>query len=342
MDEDIRKIICNIDRTIMCIYPKLIRNPKYKENKKNGGVIPAVLDMRMLMLPIGCNKCMDCMKEKARNWQSRIIEDIKENKNGKFVTLTFSNEGLKEVDELVDKNIIGYSRDNAVATIAVRRFLERWRKEHKVSVRHWLITELGHNGTENIHLHGILWCNDVEKIERIWKYGKIWKGKVVNERIINYVNARTAGYITKYMTKVDMKHKYYRSIVLCSKGIGKNYVEKNKKKKDYYTTDTGNKIGLNIYWRNKIFSEEERERMWIEKLDEGVRYIGKQKFDARDAVGILSALENRRLINKELGYSDGSIDWKEKDYEENMRVINQGKRKDSVGVIQKNLDNKIG
>ena len=34
----------------MCLYPRLIKNPKYKENKKNGGVIPAFLDERVFIV----------------------------------------------------------------------------------------------------------------------------------------------------------------------------------------------------------------------------------------------------------------------------------------------------
>ena len=32
----------------MCLYPTLIKNPKYKPNKKNGGQVPPVLDKRVL------------------------------------------------------------------------------------------------------------------------------------------------------------------------------------------------------------------------------------------------------------------------------------------------------
>ena len=34
----------------MCLYPKLIKNPKYKANKKNGGNIPAVFDERVKLV----------------------------------------------------------------------------------------------------------------------------------------------------------------------------------------------------------------------------------------------------------------------------------------------------
>ena len=33
----------------MCLYPKLIKNRKYIANKKNGGNIPPVSDLRVLM-----------------------------------------------------------------------------------------------------------------------------------------------------------------------------------------------------------------------------------------------------------------------------------------------------
>lgn len=256
------------------------------------------------------------------------MEDVKRNTNGKFVTLTFSNESIKELGEAVGE-VKGYMRDNAIATIAVRRFCERWRKKYKKSVRHWLVTELGHNGTENIHLHGIVWTDKVEEIKEIWKYGYVWSGKMVNEQKINYVNEKTAAYITKYMTKVDLKHKYYKSIVLSSKGIGSGYTNSVKKgdlEKDHYRTSTGNKVALNIYWRNKLYTEEEREKLWIEKIDKNERWIGKQKYKGDDYEGILQALKRARELNKELGYNDDSINWKEKQYEENMRELNYKKR----------------
>ena len=80
----------------MCLYPRLIKNPKYKKNKKNGGVIPAFLDERVLAVPIGCEECIECRKQKRRNWQVRLLEEVKERTDGIFVTLTFSNERFKK------------------------------------------------------------------------------------------------------------------------------------------------------------------------------------------------------------------------------------------------------
>ena len=126
----------------MCLFPKLIANPKYKKNKKNGGVIPPISDERAKMVPIGCQMCIECKKQKAREWQVRLQEDIKTHKNGKFITLTFSDEKLEKLkQEVLSKyDIEGYTLQNAIATHAVRMFLERWRKKYKKSIRQWLIS----------------------------------------------------------------------------------------------------------------------------------------------------------------------------------------------------------
>lgn len=170
----------------MCLYPRLIRNPKYRKNKKNKGIIPPIQDERVTYVPIGCNICMECMKQKANNWRVRLLEDIKQYKNGKFITLTFSNENYTKLAKEIKAE--GYLLDNEIATLATRRFLERWRKKYKKSIRHWLITELGKGETEHLHMHGILYEEDVYEIERIWKYGYVWKGRMKNGKLENYVN----------------------------------------------------------------------------------------------------------------------------------------------------------
>jgi len=121
----------------MCLYPKLIKNRKYVSNKKNGGNIPPVTDQRILLVPAGCGKCIECKKQKSREWQVRLQEEIRHNNKGKFVTLTFSNESIKELAKEI--KLEGYELDNEIATLATRRFLERWRKKYKKSVKHWLV-----------------------------------------------------------------------------------------------------------------------------------------------------------------------------------------------------------
>lgn len=313
----------------MCLYPKLIKNKKYTPTKKNGGIVPEIDDERKLYVPIGCGNCIECRNQKKREWQVRLHEEIKNRGNGKFVTLTFTNEELIKLENEIKKwNRAKRAKKtkekkelfitaNEIATLAVRRFLERWRKKYSKSVKHWLITELGHVGTERVHLHGIIFTEeDDDTIKEIWKYGGIWVGE--------YVNAKTINYIVKYITKIDEDHPGFKGKIFPSPGIGEGYIQKwdarqNKYSKnatnESYKLPTGEKTALPIYYRNKIYSEEEREKLWIEKLDKNIRWVAGQKID-------VSTPEGEELYEKTLKYNQekysgmgfGNGKWKKKEY----------------------------
>lgn len=311
----------------MCLYPKLIKNRKYVSNKKNGGIIPPVTDKRVLMVPVGCGKCMECKKQKARNWSVRMQEDIRENKNGLFVTWTFSEIELQKIDNEI-KGITGYDRDNEICRIAIRRYLERWRKKYKKSLRHWIVTELGGTKTERVHLHGIVWTDERKDVAKIWKYGKVWIGDYVNESTINY--------IVKYINKVDEKHKEYNSKMFVSPGIGSGYVkrrdyERNKfndlKTCETYRTRQGIELALPIYYRNKLYNDEEKEMLWLQKLDKEERYVDGVKVDiSKGEDEYYKLLKHKREKNKRLGYGDDAENWELKKYENERRNLKKLER----------------
>jgi len=346
----------------MCLYPKLIINRKYIPNKKNNYNAPQIKDSRTLYVPIGCGKCMECKKQKGRAWSVRLQEEIKTNRHGEFITLTFSNEQLKYLIEGKDQNgniirnkqgkpiknilqrVEGYPLDNLCAKIAVRRFLERWRKKYKYSLKHWMVTELGHNGTENVHLHGIVFKKEYkhnlegikqqylqeqkQDIEKIWGYGYVYIGDYVNEKTVNYC--------VKYSTKVDAKNPNYNAIILTSAGIGENYTKEynarqnqfnEKETNENYITRQGKKMNLPIYWRNKIYTEEQREKLWIKKLDEKVRWVDGTKIDTSKGLEeYYRTLKHAQKKNKRLGYGDDKKDWNKIEYDNQLRQIKIEKR----------------
>jgi len=321
----------------MCLYPRMIRNGKYLPNKKNGGQVPPVLDERVLYVAVGCQNCIECRKQRARGWQVRLLEDIKENKNGKFITLTFSNKSIYELNKEIDEALEGYNRDNAIAKLGVRRFLERWRKEHGKSLRHWLVTEIGHKGTENIHLHGIVWTDEsADMVEQIWQYGYVWKGQMVRGRLVNYVNEATVNYMTKYITKQDLQHRTFQARVLTSPGIGRNYTEsRDSKGNEYsgtktneaYRTRTGHKIAMPVYWRNKIYSDEEREKLWLQKLDKEERWVCGEKISVKKGLGdYFKTVDWYRKLNTKLGYGGVETASERAEYERDLRKIQLMKR----------------
>lgn len=327
----------------MCLYSKLIPNKKYAITKKNEGNVPIPSDPRVLWVAVGCGKCMECKKQKGRAWSARLQEEIKTNHTGQFVTLTFSDEWIAELGkEKGIKETEGYARDNAIAKIAVRRFLERWRKKHGKSIKHWLVTELGHEGTENIHMHGILFTDKKEDISTIWKYGFVYVGDYVNEATVNYC--------VKYSTKTDDKHKNYNQKILTSAGIGSNYTKTyNAKQNKYkeggtdeaYTTRQGKKMNMPTYYRNKIYTEEEREKLWLEKLDKQERWVDGTNISIKNGMEhYMRALEAAQAKNKRLGYGDNKEDWTQKNYENQLRNIRFEERtkKTEKGLTRHNED----
>lgn len=314
----------------MCLFPTLRPNKKYVANKKNGGNVPVCIDERTKWVPTKCGNCMECRKAIAREWQIRLLEEIRNDNTGKMVTLTFSTESLKKLAK--DKYVAGstgYEKDNAIAKRALRLFNERWRKKNKVAIKHWVITELGGGTWEHMHMHGILWTTESrEEIQAKWDYGKVHFG--------DWVNEQTVTYCTKYVYKKDPEHPNYKSRVLTSPGMGKGYTKRidarnNKYKvgetKEYYKTRTGHKVALPVYWRNKLYTEEERERLWIEKLDKQERWVDGRLIDiSKGDENYWKALKEARKKNKRLGYKDDSKDWDKIKYENQLRQLKINER----------------
>lgn len=288
-----------------------------------------------------------------------MIEELKEHKYNYFITLTFSNEELTKIlkEHKYDCEC------NAAAAQAVRRHLERWRKDNRIQLKHWYITERGHENTERIHLHGIIFSdNDIsgqfEKIERqhdgwmcnwkYWRYGHVWVG--------DYCNSRTINYIVKYITKIDTDHKGFYGQVLCSPGIGKTYTLRTifntykyikGQSKNYYRLNTGQKVGLPTYYSNKAYNEDEREMKWRDSMD-------------RDETTIMGTTYNNKLVSTEtlgqivskaqeenikLGYGSDSQEWKKRKFNITTNMLRRAeKREKDVENYKKrkNLQEKFG
>lgn len=297
-------------------------------NKKNGGVPPVCDDYRKLYVPVGCGKCIECLHQKSLQWKIRLYEELLVQKHAYFVTLTFAPEELKKL--LEETNL---QECNAIAGIAVRRFLERWRKKYKKSLRHWLVTELGHDKSERIHMHGIFFSEfpiEKEECDKIWKYGYVDFGKFCNLQTINY--------IAKYITKIDTDHKNYVPEIFCSAGIGNGYTKRriiqqihkfrDKETIEFYRFPNGQKCNLPIYYRNKVFTENQREQLWVHKLDEKKRFVLGVEITNVDTIEgdakYLRVLRKAQEKNLQLGYGDSSKEWKKKAYNVTRRMLMKG------------------
>lgn len=295
----------------MCLYETEMINPKYMINKKNKGVVPIPKDKRLKYIKTGCGWCKECRAKIARDWLIRLNEEIKTNINAQFVTLSLSVESIIKLEEDIYKTgykgiseNIGQTDVNILAGFAVRRWAERWRKHNKRAPRHFLVTELGHNSSERIHLHGLVW-GEPEMIEKTWQYGNIDIGEWVDERTINY--------ITKYITKIDEVHKGYKQKTFTSKGMGKEYIERNyhwhkfkgEETNTKYRLKDGRQIELPRYYKEKLWTEDEREILYIKTLDENIISLGGEKINNNISIKEFNRkLESVRENNKRAGYGD--------------------------------------
>lgn len=272
----------------MCLYPKRILNRRFMPNRKNGYNPPICTDERLRYINVECGKCYECRRKKAREWKVRIAEQLKETPQAIFFTGTFTDERIEKLSKKYDipeKNV------NELATREVRLFMERLRKYNNgKSIKHWIVTEKGHTNTRRIHIHGIFWHENKQQLSWLlkqqWIAGYSYQG--------TYVNMKTVNYIVKYMTKTDLDNPEFNGIILASPGLGKNfinsydgkkikYVKKNEIQRtiETYRLDNGQKIPLPKYYKYKLFTEEEKELLWIEKIEEGYSYVMGEKHSTK-------------------------------------------------------------
>lgn len=197
---------------------------------------------------VPCGKCFYCRKQRASQWRTRLIHELTYGKHSKcwFLTLTFDEPNLEKYKNNVN--------------VPVRRFLERYRKRYKTSLRHWFVTELGET-TARLHLHGVIFSPPPgftpELLDSLWSYGFTYVGQ--------YVTPRTMSYIVKYMLKPHPLLPWYTSKVFCSPGIGRAYCTSSFARTFHRPTDNYDKWNMFIrnptgfsslprYYRDKIFT----------------------------------------------------------------------------------------
>lgn len=103
---------------------------------------------------------------------------------------------------------------------------------------------------------------------------------------------------------------------------GKKNKYKEKETNETYRTRQGHKIAMPIYWRNKIYTEKEREKLWLQKLDKLERWVNGEKVDISNGEEeYYKLLKWHRERNRQLGYGDDNKDWSREQYEKARRII---------------------
>lgn len=230
----------------MCYTPYIIKNPNILGDRH---------------IPVPCGKCKKCLQNRANEWHFRIRQEVASSDIQKtaFVTLTYDNQNVT----ITDKGYMSLNWDD------VTKFMKRLRKAHykrygkKHRIKYYLCGEYG-GKTNRPHYHAIMLNVDTDLIEDTWQLGEIHFGDVQGASIM---------YTLKYMVKpgrIPMHENDDRvpEKSRMSKGIGKKYLDNqeiikwhNEDKSRFYVQDVGNrKIRLPRYYRDKIYSDEDKLR----------------------------------------------------------------------------------
>ncbi|WGL31040.1 replication initiator protein [Dipodfec virus UOA04_Rod_663] len=271
----------------MCLYATTMLNPRYK---KYPNAHPADK-----YVTVKCGVCYECRKARGMEWRQRLEQEmmnpqVKDMRRA-FITLTVSDEvalkygvdyqTMSLEDRLSEET---YRRENTM----MKDLVKKWR--HAVDKkgykqRHFFITEHGEEDTLRIHIHGILFVEGdvMEDVVERWRGGHTDIGEFRDS---------TIGYLCKYIHKMPRIHKRYKSIVLASPGIGRNFVKRFKEshpqiEKEHdvnptYRCKNGTLIAMCDYYKKKIYTDkqlaERRHKLW----KEGTRWVRGLEYNLKD------------------------------------------------------------
>ena len=155
----------------------------------------------------------------------------------------------------------------------------------------------------------------------------------------------SAGWMPTVTSSIaDEKHPKFRGKVLCSAGIGAGYLKREDAKRhvyipgktnESYRMRNGGKLNLPIYYRNKLFTEEEREKLFLDKIEKGIVYVLGIKIDLKtEESRYMGVLISERERCERL-YHDNPEDWDKRKYLNRLRKQRQWKESKATMVTEK-------
>lgn len=211
-------------------------------------------DMTRPEVPVPCGKCPECVARRTSAWSFRLMQEDKISSMSNFITLTYDTKH-------VPISRAGYM---SLSKRDIQLFFKRLRKLNENQIKYFMSGEYG-SQTMRPHYHIILFNCAIETIQEAWALGRVHYGTV---------SGASVGYTLKYLSKPgrvpfhknDDRQPEFR---LMSKGLGKNYLTEqmtcwHKADLDnrvYVNLEDGKKCSMPRYYKDKIYSENERKRI---------------------------------------------------------------------------------
>lgn len=216
---------------------------------------------------VPCGQCYDCRNRRVSGWAFRIEQEAKHSESALFTTLTYNTDTVP-----ITKN--GFM---SLDKKDVQKFMKRLRKKTKNTIKYYAAGEYGEN-KKRPHYHIIILNSYEEDIRESWI--NVETNEPAGEVHIAPINNARIKYTLKYMCKGKTVGLFERDdrkaeFSLMSKGMGKQYINEKMKKwhqadltgRYYLPEKDGYKIAMPRYYKEKLYTKEQREIVGNAMLD---------------------------------------------------------------------------
>lgn len=252
-----------------------------------------VKDANKIYHTVPCSKCPKCLARRASAWSFRLMQEEKVSQSAYFITLTYDTSYVP----LTEKKFMQLRKRD------LQLYFKRVRKSHGPGVRlkYYAVGEYGGKFSRP-HYHIILYnakiqCMLTKKDENALRIhgldGKLElmsKHWIYGHTTFGQVNGASIGYSLKYISKGRTVPKHANDdrlpeFSLISKHLGINYLTKamvhyykaDITERMYCTAPGGIKISMPRYYKDKIYTSEQRGYIkgHFEQImdDEGVKLL---------------------------------------------------------------------
>lgn len=213
---------------------------------------------------VPCGKCEACIKRRVNAWAFRFEQQCKVSSSVAFVTFTYDDEHIP------------YSR-NGLQTLVkkeIPEFMRTLRHKCPHRLKYYAVGEYG-GITARPHYHAIMFNLPIMMvrvpalIQDIWKKGMVHSapGNIATFKYVAKYVQKSAGDVGTHMVDLDtgemIEDDRIKKFSLVSKGIGLNFLtpamtEYMRKNLSTYFTVDGRKVAIPRYYKDKVFTEEEK------------------------------------------------------------------------------------
>ena len=202
-----------------------------------------------------CGKCIECLARRVSGWSFRLLKEAELSSSAFFVTLTYDTDHVP----ITNKGFMTLEKRD------IQLWMKRLRKLETNKLKYYLCGEYG-GKTKRPHYHVILFnLTDINNIQKTWQKGEIHTGQV---------EPASVGYTLKYVSKpskipIHQHDDRSKEFSLMSKKMGMNYLtpqmifyhRNDLLNRMYITLKDGKKIAMPRYYKDKIYTQNEKEQI---------------------------------------------------------------------------------